>query len=106
MPEIIDRDYGIDRGDYFSRCSILCKELLIIGVNSFIQVQFALIFIIFIILMLHLLYNPYFSILQYRSVPYSIKTVILIYPRIIQIRKILLLYGSNNTDTHYCDLCL
>jgi hypothetical protein len=36
MPEIMDRDYGIDRGDYFSGYSILCKELLIIGVNSFV----------------------------------------------------------------------
>jgi hypothetical protein len=101
----MDRDCGIDGGDYFSRYSILCKELLIIGVNSFIWVQFASIFIIFIILILYLLYNPYFSILQYRSVPYSIKIVISICPRIIRIRKILLSYGSNNTDTHYCDLC-
>jgi hypothetical protein len=100
----MDGDYGIDRGDCFGGCSILCKELLIVGVDSFVRVQFASIFIIFIILMLHLLYNPYFSILQYRSVPYSIKTVISIYPRIIRIRKILLSYGSNNTDTHYCDL--
>jgi hypothetical protein len=38
MPEIIDGDYGIDGGDCFSGYSILCKELLIIGVNSFVQV--------------------------------------------------------------------
>jgi len=57
--------------------------------------------------MLLLLCNPYFSILQYCIVVlYSIKTVILIYPCIVWLRKNLLSYhqyGANNTDTHYCE---
>jgi hypothetical protein len=36
MPKIMDRDCGIDGGDCFGGYSILCKELLIIGVNSFV----------------------------------------------------------------------
>jgi hypothetical protein len=71
-------------------------------VDSFVWVRFALIFIIFVILILGLLYNPYFSILQYSTVPYNTKTLISIYLYIVRIRKNLS-YSAINIDTHYCD---